>query len=92
MRALSWLRPSVLAPQPRVCPSNADDGVACVPESLANRLDPLAWGLAGISQVIRRLVPGLIETDLAATGNVDAGYQAEPGLPDRSGELRAPRG
>jgi hydroxymethylpyrimidine pyrophosphatase-like HAD family hydrolase len=33
--------PEVLAAASRVCPSNADDGVACVLESLITRLDPL---------------------------------------------------
>jgi hydroxymethylpyrimidine pyrophosphatase-like HAD family hydrolase len=34
--------PEVLAAAGHVCPSNADDGVACVLESLITRLDPLA--------------------------------------------------
>jgi hydroxymethylpyrimidine pyrophosphatase-like HAD family hydrolase len=40
--AVANAHPEVLAAASHVCPSNADDGVACVLESLTDRLDPLA--------------------------------------------------
>lgn len=39
--AVANAHPEVLAAARRICPSNADDGVACVLESLIARLDPL---------------------------------------------------